>query len=61
MSLSKPLPARVVKANALRRAALKAALTGKSSASSTSLAASYGLPVSDVQAAMRQMGVADNG
>jgi predicted transcriptional regulator len=52
---------KVAKVNAAKRHALSAALTGKAEASSTSLSASYGLPVPEVQRAMRSMGVIDNG
>lgn len=53
--------AKEAKANRARRSALSAGLAGKSEGSSSSLAASYGLPVSEVQTAMREMGVNDNG
>jgi len=49
------------KINSARREALRAALSGKTEGNSTSLAASYGLPVSEVRTAMRAMGVNDNG
>ena len=61
MSAVKPPSAKVAKLNAAKRAALSVALTGKTEGSSTSLAASYGLPVSEVQSAMRSNGVTDNG
>lgn len=57
--MTKPT-ARQAKINAARRAALNTALTGKSEGSSTSLATSYGLPLKEVQSAMRSMGVNDN-
>lgn len=52
--------ARQAKLNASRRAALSAALAGKTAASATSLSASYGLPLDEVQRAMRSAGVIDN-
>lgn len=58
--MSKPTP-KQAKINSARRAALNAALQDKSEASSTSLATSYGLPIAEVRAAMRAMGVNDNG
>ena len=61
MSAVKPLTATQAKALAARRTALAAALQGKTDGSSTSLARSYGLPVNEVQGAMRSMGVNDNG
>ncbi len=61
MSAIKPLTATEAKAKAAKRTALTAALAGKTHGSSSSLAASYGLPVSEVQSAMRSMGVNDNG
>lgn len=57
----KPPTAREAKANAARRAALAAALDGKTEASSTSLARSYGLPLDEVRRSMRSRGVNDNG
>lgn len=61
MTVTKPPTATEAKRNATRRAALAAGLAGKTNGSSTSLAASYGLPVSEVRTAMRSMGVNDNG
>lgn len=57
----KPPTATQAKANAARRKALNAGLAGKSHGSSSSLATSYGLPLSEVKTAMRSMGVNDNG
>lgn len=61
MSAVKPPSAKEAKLKAAKRSALAAALDGKREGSSTSLAASYGLPLSEVQSAMRSMGVNDNG
>lgn len=61
MSAVKPPTRTEARIATARRAALAAVLTGKSEGSSTSLAASYGLPLSEVQRTMRQMGVNDNG
>ncbi len=40
---------------------LSAALEGKTSASSSSISASYGLPIEEVRRAFRSKGVTDNG
>jgi hypothetical protein len=61
MNAVKPPSAKEAKIKAAKRSALSAALTGKSEGSSTSLAASYGLPLSEVRSAMRERGVHDNG
>lgn len=61
MSAVKPPTATQAKAKAARRAALTACLTGRTHGSSSSLAASYDLSLSEVQSAMRSMGVNDNG
>jgi hypothetical protein len=58
---TKPPTPKQAKINAARRAALAAALQGRESGSSTSLAASYGLTVADVQISMRAKGVRDDG
>lgn len=57
----KPLTVKEAKAKAARRHALAAALNGKTQANSASLALSYAIPLSEVQSAMRSMGVNDNG
>lgn len=44
-----------------QRSAVSTALTGRTSASSTNLSASYGLPLDQVQALMRVNGVRDDG
>jgi hypothetical protein len=61
MSAVKLPTAKEAKVKAAKRTALTAMLTGRREASSTSLATSYGLPLSEVQSAMRSMGVNDNG
>lgn len=61
MSAVKPPTAKQAKETLQRRAALFAALIGRTEGSSRSLALSYALPLEQVKSVMRNSGVKDNG
>jgi hypothetical protein len=57
----KPPTAKQAKEMAARRKALASALDGRTEANAASMSLSYAIPLSEVQSAMRSMGVTDNG